>query len=550
MGKIINILHIEDDPCYSKMFQIQLNKIVCEKQKYEFVFDVVASTIDAYQRLEENDYDCIISDYQIIKGCGLDILNEVKGRNIDVPFIFLTAQGDERIAREAFIRGANDYFTKDITIADYDRIYNSIINQITLFETKKLHNDIENKYQTIFENSNAGLMLIDEDMTIMLVNNEFEKFTGYEKSEIEGKRRWTEFVPEEEAEYMKKYHHERRMGNNAPKEYFFHYFDKNGKERYGFVSVSLIPNTKKAIASIIDQTELRNAILQLNKSESKYRNLFMNSIDAIWVNDMNGRIINCNEAALKLFGYSLEESRCIRTRDLCVDPEDADRFVESIAQNGFISEYDIKLKKKDGSELDCKLSVSMFIDEKGDIFGYQGIVRDVTEQKKSMETITHLNKIMSAFRNINQLILKENDKKRLLERTCEILTEKIGYDGAWIALFDGDDCLEVFSNAGYKKSFEFIHNDLCNGIYTNCAMRAISNGYTVAVSDPSITCNGCRVSEICEAYGALTKKLNLSDGTFGLISVSVPREYLVMDEEIELFKEISGALEFALQKLG
>jgi len=57
--------------------------------------------------------------------------------------IFLTAQGNEVIAREAFIGGASDYFTKDVGLAGYERIYNSIHNHVTYSEGIKRNRTLE-----------------------------------------------------------------------------------------------------------------------------------------------------------------------------------------------------------------------------------------------------------------------------------------------------------------------------------------------------------------------------------------------------------------------
>ncbi|GAI15672.1 unnamed protein product, partial [marine sediment metagenome] len=68
----------------------------------------------------------------------------------------------------------------------------------------------EEKYRTTFENTGTAMAIIEEDTTISLVNHQFEILTGYSKEEIEGKKRWTEFVHEEDLERMKEYHRQIR----------------------------------------------------------------------------------------------------------------------------------------------------------------------------------------------------------------------------------------------------------------------------------------------------------------------------------------------------
>ena len=87
-------------------------------------------------------------------------------------------------------------------------------------------------YQTIFENTGTAMAIIEEDMTISMVNTEFESISGYSKKEIEGKKKWTEFVVKEDLERLKKYHTLRRIDpDSVPKRYEFRSIDRYGSIR-------------------------------------------------------------------------------------------------------------------------------------------------------------------------------------------------------------------------------------------------------------------------------------------------------------------------------
>ena len=116
-------------------------------------------------------------------------------------------------------------------------------------------------YRTIFENTGALTMIVEEDTTISLVNNEFEKSSGYSKEEVEGKRRWTEFVVnKDELEEMMEYHHLRR-GNPelVPRNYELQLIDKYETIKDAFITVSIIPGTKKSLVSLLDINERKKA---------------------------------------------------------------------------------------------------------------------------------------------------------------------------------------------------------------------------------------------------------------------------------------------------
>jgi PAS domain S-box-containing protein len=103
-------------------------------------------------------------------------------------------------------------------------------------------------------------MVIEEDMTISMVNTQFKKLSGYSKKEIENKMKWTDFIIPEDLERIKKYHITRgKTGENPPTEYEFRFIDRKGNIKDIFLKIGMISNTKKSIASLTDITERKQA---------------------------------------------------------------------------------------------------------------------------------------------------------------------------------------------------------------------------------------------------------------------------------------------------
>ncbi|MCF7891147.1 PAS domain S-box protein [Candidatus Bipolaricaulota bacterium] len=126
----------------------------------------------------------------------------------------------------------------------------------------------EKRYRTLFETTGTTMLIIEEDTTISLINKEVEKLSGYSKDEVEGKMSWTELVAEEDdLQKMKKYHTLRRKDPaSAPTQYEFKLLDKDGNEKDVFMTIDVIPDTKKSVASIIDITEKKNYEQKLRQS--------------------------------------------------------------------------------------------------------------------------------------------------------------------------------------------------------------------------------------------------------------------------------------------
>ncbi len=120
--------------------------------------------------------------------------------------------------------------------------------------------ELNQQYQTVLENVGVAIFIIEEDTTISFVNTEFEKLSGYSKNEIEGKKKWTEFFTEEDVSRMLCYHYQRRIDpKGAPRSYEACFIDRRGQKKDVFLTVSMIPKTKKSVASLIDVTPFKQA---------------------------------------------------------------------------------------------------------------------------------------------------------------------------------------------------------------------------------------------------------------------------------------------------
>ncbi|OPY43780.1 MAG: Bacterioopsin transcriptional activator [Methanoregulaceae archaeon PtaU1.Bin059] len=154
--------------------------------------------------------------------------------------------------------------------------YQSVGRDIT--EIKRIEEALresEEKYRTVFENTGTATVVIEEDRTISLANTEFERLSGYSKKEIEGKKCWTEFVLKEDLGRMLSQHEIRRQNHTkALTHYEFRFVTKSGDLRDIYLSIDMIPGTKKSIASLQDITTWKQSQVALKENEERFRQLF------------------------------------------------------------------------------------------------------------------------------------------------------------------------------------------------------------------------------------------------------------------------------------
>ncbi|MCJ7617043.1 MAG: response regulator, partial [Desulfobacterales bacterium] len=119
----------------------------------------------------------------------------------------------------------------------------------------------------------------------------------------------------------------------------------------------------------------------LSENELKYRNLFKNSLDAIYISSREGRLVDINQSGLDLFNYTREEMTELDISKLYLNINDRKRFQHEIERKGSVRNYPLKLLKKGGAVMDCLISSTVRYAIDGRVEAYEGIIRDITEQK-------------------------------------------------------------------------------------------------------------------------------------------------------------------------
>lgn len=116
----------------------------------------------------------------------------------------------------------------------------------------------EAHYRSIFETTGTAMAIIDEDGTMALVNSEFEKLSGYSKSEVEGKLKWNDLMDEKESATVALYRAARMKDpESAPRSFQLTARDRFGAEKSVLANAAVVPGTKRTLISVLDETERR-----------------------------------------------------------------------------------------------------------------------------------------------------------------------------------------------------------------------------------------------------------------------------------------------------
>ena len=152
---------------------------------------------------------------------------------------------------------------------------------------------------------------------------------------------------------------------------------------------------------------------RIEASENRYRRLFEDSRDAIFIIGDDGAFIDTNRSFLELFGYNESDSAIKHLKDLVRIPADLRAVRSEVYTHGFLKDYEITLMTRRGDILYCMVTANPLKDENGSFFGFQGIIRDITFQKRVQEDIERsmeeMRKIMNGIVRAMVMTLEAKD---------------------------------------------------------------------------------------------------------------------------------------------
>jgi PAS domain S-box-containing protein len=314
----------------------------------------------------------------------------------------------------------------------------------------------------------------------------------------------------------------------------------------------MIVQTLIIVALVVNRSRRKAAEEALSESEDRFRTIFDSVNDAVFIHDIEtGAILNVNNTACDIYGYTREELRRIGVQTISMGeaPYTQADAVEWIKKAAAGQPQIFEWRAKHKSERLFWVEVSM----KSAVIGGRErllvVARDITERKHLEERMAHLNLVLRAIRNVNQLITKEKDRDKLLQGACDNLIATRGYHNAWIALLDESGRLVTSAEAGLGEAFKLMVKRLEQGELTVYVQKALTQSTVTVIENPAATCEDCPLMEQYDGRRAKTIRLEHEGRVYGLLSVSVPAELAVNEEERSLFFEVAGDIAFALHAI-
>lgn len=313
----------------------------------------------------------------------------------------------------------------------------------------------EGRYRDLFDNVNDGIVTVDMAGDITYFNEKFADMFGHQVEELVGKNISDIIHPDDRLRVLERYK-KRYMGKDVPSIYDFKGLKKSGEIVYIEANTSMIKSGKKIIGTRVilrDITERKQAEDALKGSEERYRILFENANDAIFIADTDTeKLLFVNKMAEKLTGRNREE--LIGTHRSELHPKEKaayykKQFKEHVESGGVI-DAEGEVTKKDGTIVPVLISASVFEIEGKKII--QSIFRDITERRTAEDEL--LGKFLRYRIKKGEVYLIEEQNPDLSAEVFKDLLE-CGFSGTIFSRAKKEDVEELF---GKVKSFWLAEN--------------------------------------------------------------------------------------------
>lgn len=264
--------------------------------------------------------------------------------------------------------------------------------------------------RTILENTGTAMVLIEEDTTVSMANREFEKFSGYSREEVEGKKSLTEFVTHADLERIK----ESCLASRTNPDYAVGHFegrlvDKQGNIRDIRITAAGVSGTQKAVVSLLDITERKQIEESLRILGEQYEALVENANEAIFVME-DGHLKFGNRKIFEISGYTKEELSA-RPFTEFIHPDD--RHIFELGRNQGVE----KASQAQLFRLIHKEGHIHWVENKGSLIHWEGkpavlnFMTDITARKHAEEELRSSIESFRVLVNDMEKILITLDRK-------------------------------------------------------------------------------------------------------------------------------------------
>ncbi len=251
----------------------------------------------------------------------------------------------------------------------------------------------EAQFKLAFEHSLIGMALISPEGHWKRVNKSLCQMLGYSEGEMK-MLSVHELTHPDDRENSMALLNELSSGSIERTKFEKRYLHKKGNTIWVIIAATMLYDNEGSplyyVSQIEDITKRKEIENDLILSEKKYRTIFENVQDVFYQTDQNGMVIEISPSIEKYSGYAREKIIGKPVADFYFYPHDRERIIESLRTNGFVIDFEVRLKTSDQELRYASVNARLVI-ENGSVVATEGSMRDVTARKFQENTLKALN---------------------------------------------------------------------------------------------------------------------------------------------------------------
>lgn len=261
--------------------------------------------------------------------------------------------------------------------------------QAVIGETEEELRRAHQRLTSHVENSPLAVIEWDKDRQVRYWSPQAERIFGWKADEIVNRSlREIRWIYQDDAKAARRVLQRLLHGRSPHSVSQNRNYRKDGTVVYCEWYNSALIDEAGTLVSILS---LVQDITERKKVEEDYKRLFEDSHDAVFISTVEGKILRANQAMLELYGYDDDEMTTIHAVQLYKNKKDRKRLQVEMEKHGAVKNFPIRMKKKDGAEMDILITATALRDDRDRVVAYQGILHDVTERNRQDAEIRSLN---------------------------------------------------------------------------------------------------------------------------------------------------------------
>ncbi len=389
--KPVRVLVVEDNPEDFKILQVFFSKVKHPRYKLENA----PSLSKALAELRRRAHDIYLVDFQMGSDSGIDFLREAIAAKCAAPIIFLTGYATPELDMKVMGLGAAAFFSKNKL--NHDILERSVRYALEQKRGEEGLRRQEEFFRAMIENAQDVVMLIEANGKARYVSPSIESILGYTQQERIGKDFFSLAHPEDLGMARDFFAQSLKFPAQLFKSEFrikhkdgtWRLIETTGKS-HDFKS----PDFKGVVLNYRDVTEYKKS----QESRERLANIIECTNEGIVACDLKGIVTHWNKGAEKIYGY--QESEILgKSVTILLPPDHQDensRQIEMVKQGKAVHDLESVRQRKGGQLVKVSISFSPFKDLDGKVIGLSAIVRDISEQKKSIEQMARLASIVES----------------------------------------------------------------------------------------------------------------------------------------------------------